>query len=82
MGKNMSFLSDKELDALLLAQAKAKWQKVAMIIAKAMGGYETWDPDRVGQRIVALVEAGKLDAAGNVLNWRRSEVRLRQDVSE
>ena len=74
--ENISFLTDNQLDALLLAQAKANWQKVAMIISKAMSTYETWDSDRVGQRIVALVDEGKLEAAGNVRNWRRSEVRL------
>ncbi len=74
--KNIFVLTDDELDALLLAQAKPNWQKVAMVIAKAMSTYETWDADRVGQRIVSLVDERKLDAAGNVRNWRCSEVRL------
>ena len=69
-------LSDDDLDALLLAQVGAKWQKVAMIVAKAMRGYETSDPDRVTERVVALVGAGKLESAGDVRNWRSSEVRL------
>ena len=69
-------VSDDELDALLLAQAKGKWQKVAMIIAKAMSGCEAWDEDRASERVVALVDAGKLEGAGNVRNWRFSEVRL------
>ncbi len=74
--ENISFLTDNQLEALLLAQAKPNWQKVAMLIAKAMRTYETWDADRVGQRIVSLVDEGKLDAVGNIRNWRRSEVRL------
>jgi Protein of unknown function len=73
---NIFPLSDDELDALLLAQATADWQKVAMIIAKAMRNYETWNSDRVSERFVVLVDTGKLESAGNVRNWRSSEVRL------
>jgi uncharacterized protein DUF3658 len=72
----MADLSDDALDALLLAQVKSSWQKVAMIVAKAMSTHETLDSERAGIRIAALVDAGKLESAGNVRNWRLSEVRL------
>ena len=72
----MANLSDDALDALLLAQAKLSWQKVAMIVAKAMSIHDTLDSDRAVTRIAALVDAGKLESAGNVRNWRFSEVRL------
>lgn len=68
--------SDDELDALLLAQTKRREQKVAMVIAMAMRGYGAWDEERVGQRVVALVESGKVEAFGDVRKWRHSEVRL------
>ena len=32
--------------------------------------------DAITERIWALVEAGKLEGAGNLSNWRHSEVRL------
>jgi hypothetical protein len=47
-----------------------------MIIGLAMRAYTTWDEDRVGARILALVEKGKLESQGDVRNWRFSEVRL------
>jgi Protein of unknown function len=69
-------LSNDELDALLLAHADAHWQKVAMIIGKAMSANKECDSDRMGQRIAALVDAGKLESAGDISNWRFSEIRL------
>lgn len=74
--KDMADLSDDELDALLLAQAKTTWRKVAMVVGKAMLLYDIWDEDRLGKRIAALVEAGKLESQGNIRKWRYSEVRL------
>lgn len=47
-----------------------------MVIGNAMRGYETWDEDRVGERVVALVDLGKLESVGNIRRWRFSEVRL------
>jgi len=77
--KDISHLSDDELDALLLAQVEPGWQKVASMIAKVIVGCETWsegDDGRVGDRVAALVNAGKLESAGNIRKWRFSEVRL------
>lgn len=74
--KDMADLSDDELDALLLAQAKTTWRKVAMVVGQTMLLYDNWDEDRLGKRIVALVEAGKLESQGNISKWRYSEVRL------
>jgi hypothetical protein len=74
--KDASNLTDGELDALFLAQANANWQKVAMVIAKAMRSYEQWSEGRVADRIDALVSAGKLESAGDIRRWRFSEVRL------
>ena len=74
--KNIFVLTDDELDALLLAQAKPNWQKVAMVIAKAMSTYETWDADRVGQRIVSLVDERNSMLEGMSAIGDGSEVRL------
>jgi predicted transcriptional regulator len=78
---DFSALTDDELDARLLAQAKARGQKVAMIVGKALRDYETWDAGRITERVVALVAAGKLESAGDVRNWRFSEVRLPEAVT-
>jgi hypothetical protein len=74
---SLSDISDDDLDALLLAAATVRWQKVAMVIAKAMSVYDSWDEVRVGERIIALVKAGELESAGDVRHWRFSEIRLR-----
>ena len=75
MEERLNF-SDDELEALLLAQATASWQKIAMIIGRAMIENNIWDDNRLGDRITALVDAGKLESAGNIRKWRFSEVRL------
>ena len=79
---DISLLSDDELDALLLAHVKERRQKVAMIIAMAMGSYETYDEERVGRRILALVESGKVESFGDVRKWRISEIRLKKPAGD
>jgi hypothetical protein len=74
----LSDLSDSDLDQLLLAAATARWQKVAMIIAKAVSAYETLDEERLTSRILALAELGMLESVGDVNNWRFSEVRIKR----
>jgi Protein of unknown function len=73
---NLGDVSDDDIDALLLATATVRWQKVAMVIAKAMSVYDSCDEVRVGERIIALVKPGELESAGNVRHWRFSEIRL------
>jgi hypothetical protein len=69
-------LLDDDIDALLLSHAKTAWQKVAMIIGKAMGDSKSLDSERASERIAALVAAGKRESAGDISKWRFSEVRL------
>lgn len=67
------------LDSLILACSSERWQKVARIIAQvadratAGGNFEM-----IASRIRTLVEDGKLEAKGDLSQWRYSEVRLRQ----
>jgi hypothetical protein len=67
------------LDALILSSASERWQKVAKIIAvvseRAGDGANF---DAIAARIRALVDAGKLQAEGDLSRWRYSEVRLPQ----
>ncbi len=67
------------LDALILASADADWCKVAVFIAKVVDAAKAQGTEAngqaVAQRVYALVEAGTLEAKGNVRRWRAGEVR-------
>lgn len=73
-----------EFDHLLLSFADEHWRKTARVIGEAMA--RSWDDNGIqtedlllGGRIWALVEAGRLEARGDLSHWRHSEVRLRGD---
>lgn len=70
------------LDRIVLAAADGDWRKVAVFIAKVMDTAKADDVESSGQaiaqRVYALVEAGKLEARGNVRRWRAGEIRLPQ----
>ncbi len=74
-------MTSSEIDAAVLAVAQAKWQKVAMIIAKAAdqlgGDFPEGDEghELIAQRIAGLVDAGRLVARGDLRLPRHSEVR-------
>ena len=76
----MTIRSDSDIDAAILSVASDKWQKVAMIIAKVAPPRESSDSDydQVAERIIALVDNGQLESAGDVTRWRHSEVRLKK----
>jgi hypothetical protein len=68
-------------DDTLLSCAASRWLKTARIVGEASS--RTWDKDGIqtsdlvlGARVVALVEAGRLEGRGNLQDWRWSEVRL------
>jgi chorismate mutase len=67
------------IDATILLLAKDRWQKVAMIVAKAeqkLGEMTKDKLDLVVSRVRALVEEGRLEAQGDLHRPRHSEVRL------
>lgn len=70
---------EQEIDDLILALATARWQKTAMIIAKAsnrLEGEPGGNPEeRVAERIRQLVETNRLESRGDLSRWRHSEVR-------
>jgi hypothetical protein len=78
----MSTASHQDIDALILSYAGVHWRKVAMIISKVLHEFEragtrtSEDQYRVADRIQALVEAGKLQAQGDLSLWRHSEIKL------
>jgi hypothetical protein len=76
----VSTASDEEIDELILRLARPRWQKTAMITAKALIEFEARQLDAsehaIAERVAAMVEAGRLAAQGNISCLRRSEVRL------
>jgi hypothetical protein len=68
------------VDEAILQAAGPRWMKVARVVYDALkaGGFSTEDEYvRVHvRRIIALVKAAKLEAQGNLLRPRFSEVRL------
>jgi len=73
----------RAIDEALLANATPRWRKVAMIVGLTMNQLEDRG-DRVNgipdvfysQRVRLLVEAGQLEATGDLAYMRFSEVRL------
>lgn len=67
------------LDSVILHAAGPDWLKVAVFIARVVDAAKAADHEATGQqiaaRIYALVDAGKLEAKGNVRRWRAGEVR-------
>ena len=76
----VSTASDAEIDELILRLARPRWQKMAMIIGKALVEFRARQIDAsehaIAERVRAMVEAGRLAAQGNISCLRRSELRL------
>jgi hypothetical protein len=68
------------IDAAILGATGPKFMKVARVVSDALevGGFSTEDENvQVHvRRVIALVKADKLEAQGNLLRPRFSEVRL------
>lgn len=73
-------MGNNELDQLILAACGIRWLKVARIIAEvgqSTGlGNSDWGYSVIARRVRWLVSKGKLQAVGNLWNWRASEIRL------
>jgi hypothetical protein len=69
------------LDKFILASVDSHWQKVAMVVARALTDPDLEFPETdddasfVAGRVRALVALGQLEAQGDTSNWRYSEVR-------
>jgi hypothetical protein len=78
-------INNKEIDKLILLESKDHYLKVARIILQVVDGLKMETTDEnckiVEARILALVEDKKLEAVGDVKNWRFSEVRLKKDAA-
>ena len=69
------------LDKFILDSIDSNWQKVAMVVARALTDHDLEFPESeddaefVASRIRQLVQAGQLEASGDINDWRFSEVR-------
>jgi hypothetical protein len=74
-------VSETDLDAIIFSVLTSRLQKTAMVIAKAMKRCDERtlpvSAAIVGARIQALVEADRIESAGNLRKWRYSEVCLK-----
>jgi len=74
-------MNRSRIDQVILEVAEPRWQKVAMVMAKTMrtDGVGVADDEQgyevIACRIRALVEAGHLEAQGDLERPRCSEVR-------
>jgi hypothetical protein len=75
----MSPASDQYIDGLILSVAREQWRKVAFIIGTVLTvcceNAVRVDEYDIADRVRELVDAGKLEAQGNLSRWH-SEVRL------
>jgi len=80
-------IEPSDIDELLLSFCETRWLKVARIVGRTLQAFEDRGlrvtADEIDARIQSLVDTRRLEARGNILNWRYSEVRLagsRQDA--
>jgi hypothetical protein len=73
--------STSAVDQFILDAVDFHWQKVAMVVAKALADENLDFQDAednaamVAGRVDALVRTGHLDVIGDINDWRFSEVR-------
>jgi len=76
----VSTASDEQIDELVLRLSRPRWQKMALIVGKALTELEARKldatEDMIAERVRAIVEAGQLSAQGNLSCWRRCELML------
>jgi hypothetical protein len=67
------------VDALILGHCSHEWNKVAMVVGLSLDDFEARCPHLpyvyLQLRIAELVRQGRLEARGDVMAMRRSEVR-------
>ncbi len=75
----------RAIDAALLSNACSNWRKVARVVGTTMMGIRNLGgiPDLYyAQRVRKLVEAGQLEAQGNLSYMGLSEVRLPKGLNK
>lgn len=73
-------MGNREIDEQILAVCEERWRKVALVVAKSL--YATglddkpWAGRTFTRRLFILAKKRQVEIAGNIYNWRASEVRL------
>ena len=79
-------MGNAEIDAHILAACNDRWLKTARVIAEAAStttlGGKPWGHKAIAKRLRSLVRKRHLEAAGDIWDWRYSEVRLSQATAE
>jgi hypothetical protein len=72
-------VTEADLDTIIFSVLTSQLQKTAMVIAKAAKHCDERalpvSAETIGARIQALVEANRIESAGDLRKWRYSEVR-------
>ena len=72
-------MSPDEIDQVILAHCREQWLKVARVIGDTVNALDVpTTPEAIADRLATLIKVGRLEAQGNIANWRYSEVRLPQ----
>jgi hypothetical protein len=74
-------VSEADIDAILFSVVTPRWQKIAMVVILAAKQSQALalaiNAEMFGARAVALAEAGRIEAQGDIRKWRFSEARLK-----
>ena len=68
------------VDALIMSHCTNRWGKVAMVVGASLDEYDAKFPHLpyiyMQVRMLELIDSGTLEAQGDVMSMRTSEVRL------
>jgi Protein of unknown function len=74
-------VSEADIDAVILSVMIPRWQKVAMVVIRALKRCEELalpiSGEALAARIQVLAKSGRLEDIGDLRKWRHSEVRLK-----
>jgi len=75
-------VSEADVDKVVFSVLTPRWQKMAMILAKALDRCGQWpspiSAEAIAARIHALAESDLLEGEGDLRKWRHNEVRLKR----
>ncbi|HWZ40205.1 MAG TPA: DUF3658 domain-containing protein [Bradyrhizobium sp.] len=70
-----------DFDRVVLSTLKSQWRKTAVIVGSVSEQHRSLgidlDPAIAAARLMAMVESGLVESAGDLRKWRFSEVRLK-----
>ncbi|WP_158081552.1 DUF3658 domain-containing protein [Nitrobacter vulgaris] len=74
-----------DLNRIILSFVRSDWRKVAFVVGSVLHWYEDrqikMDDQEIMKKILALIDTKKIESQGDILDWKRSEVRVVQSDS-